>query len=846
MDDRTVFFFILHKLKKRVVDQSDERNTVMISTTQQTIIGQTEPFIELNNQGKILRFQLQETEYRLGRDRTWSDLEIPQKEWEVLSRQQAILLREGENYRIYDGDREKVSRNGLFINHTRISSKSGYLLEHGTRITIGQNPNNHVVLTYFNPASSPTVTPSRLRLNLDQLRDFPVELGRNPDPLRYSSMKLDAPIVSRRHATISPTRNGRYTIQDHSANGTFVNGQRIDRFVELHEGDRIRIGPFTLLYQHKSLEIVDRGNEIRLDAVHLVRSVKDKQGKERTILSDVSLSIEPGQLVALVGGSGAGKSTLMKTLLGIEPTTSGTVYLNGEDLRQQFDLYRSQVGYVPQDDIVHSNLAVEEVLSYACQLRLPNDTNVEAVVNRTLEQVKLSHVKQTFVRDLSGGQRKRVSIGVELLADPKLFFLDEPTSGLDPGLDKEMMLLLRDLANQGRTIILVTHATANLEVCDRVAFMGRGGKLCYFGSPQDAPAFFEMSSNDLKYFADIYLKLDQGRTKQEVEATVQKWATKFSHSTLFDNDETSVHLKPKSVAQKALKQSNNTILQQLRLLSQRYYQLILRDRTSLLLALLTGPIGITLIHLATQGKTPLVQSLSAEAIHASLALRTLFIFSCIAIWVGISCAAQEIVKEAAIYQRERLVNLSLTSYLGSKLIVRSGIALLQTILMIAAIVLNFQSPESKLLSWMLSAGITTFLTLLSSICLGLMLSAFVKNESEANNALPLIMIPQIIFSGVLFELEGLPTKIAWLLLSRWSVGAYGAIVDVNGMIPPAIEIPGHAPISQPIQATSVYDATWQNLGLNWSLLVLSTLVYLAVAFLLQKRKDLSTSGRTIH
>ncbi len=808
----------------------------MISTEQTTVVSQTQPFIELNNRGEILRFHLEAAAYQLGRDRTWSDLEIPQIGWEVLSRQQAILQRDGEDYRIYDGDREKVSRNGLFINHTRISAQAGCLLKHGTQITIGQDPNNQIVLTYFNPASSPTATPSKLRLNLKQLREFPVELGRDPDPRRYSSMRLDAPTVSRRHATISPTREGRYALQDHSTNGTFVNGQQIDRFVELQDGDRIRIGPFTLLYQHGNLELIDRGNEIRLDAVHLVRKVRDKHSQERTILNDVSLSIEPGQLVALVGGSGAGKSTLMKTLLGIEPTTSGTVYLNGEDLRQQFDLYRSQVGYVPQDDIVHANLTVEEVLSYACKLRLPTDTRVQTVVNRTLEQVKLSHVKHTLIRDLSGGQRKRVSISVELLADPRLFFLDEPTSGLDPGLDKEMMGLLRELADQGRTIILVTHATANLEICDRVAFMGRGGKLCYFGSPQTALEFFEMPANDLKYFADIYITLDRGRTKQEVQATVEQWAAKFKRTAACQSEV--ILSKPKPQIRSAATRSGFAWVRQLGLLSQRYGQLILRDRISLLLTLLTGPIGITLIRLAIADKTPLIQVSPTEAMQASLALRTLFIFSCIAIWVGISCAAQEIIKETAIYARERLVNLSLASYLGSKLVVRSAIALLQTVLMVVAIALNFQSPEAKLLVWEIGVGITTFLTLLSSICLGLMLSTFVRNENEANNALPLIMIPQIIFSGVLFELEGSPAKFAWLLLSRWSVGAYGAIVDVNAMIPPPINLPGRAPIPQPIQVNAIYEATWHNLGLNWSLLILSSCLYLAIAFILQKRKDI--------
>jgi ABC-type multidrug transport system ATPase subunit/pSer/pThr/pTyr-binding forkhead associated (FHA) protein len=805
-----------------------------------TLVSNTKPFLELKNQEEVLRFYLERDRHRLGRDRAWSDFEIPEMGWEVLSRRQAVLQREGDDYRIYDGDGEHSSRNGIFLNYTRLNARQGHLLKHGAQLTIGQDAANQITLTYCNPSSSPILTPSKLRLNLKHLKEWPVELGREPDPRRYASMQLDSPVVSRRHATIYPDPKGGYTLQDHSTNGTFVNGQRVERFVRLQDGDRIRIGPFTLLYQRHVLELADSGNQIRLDAYHLVRQVTDKMGQERRILDNVSLAIEPGQLVALVGGSGAGKSTLMKTLLGIEPTTSGTVFLNGDDLRQHFDLYRSQLGYVPQDDIVHRNLTVEEVLVYACKLRLPPDTDVEQVVKRTLEQIKLSHVRHTFVRDLSGGQRKRVSMGVELLADPKLFFLDEPTSGLDPGLDKEMMKLLRELADQGRTVILVTHATANIEVCDRIAFMGRGGKLCYFGPPQEALTFFDMPSPDLKYFADIYLKLDKGRTKQEVQATVSGWADKFNQSSFYQTYVQS-SLSPGQNSLPASKPSKHTGFSpfwQMLLLSQRYLQLVLRDRLSLALALLTGPIGIALINLAVQGNDPFITTESAQVTQATLALRVLFIFSCISIWVGLSCSAQEIVKESAIYARERLVNLGLLPYLGAKLFVRSGLALLQTLLIVVAVLIGFQRPDSTLLSWPFGLAITTFLTLLSSICLGLLLSTVVKNENEANNALPLIMIPQIIFSGVLFELEGWSQKISWLMLSRWSVGAYGVLVDVNALLPKPPNLPGQALPPQPIEPNPIYDATWHNLSLYWGILCASALLYLTFALYLQKRKDI--------
>ncbi len=807
---------------------------------QPTAVNLSQPYLELNNQEQVLRFYLKHDRYQLGRDRIWSNLEIPESGWGVLSRRQSILVKEGENYRVYDGDGNSPSRNGIFDDRTRINLTDGHLLKSGSQLRIGQDANNQIVLTYINPIGGTITVPSKLGLDLKSLREWPIELGRDPDPRRYASIQLDSPVVSRRHASIFPDSAGGHSLQDFSSNGTFVNDRPVDRFIKLNNGDRIRIGPFTLVYTKDSLEIADRGNQIRLDAFDLVRRVKDKTGQKKTILDGVSLAIEPGQLVALVGGSGAGKSTLMKTLLGIEPTTSGTVYLNGDDLRRHFDLYRSQLGYVPQDDIVHPQLTVAEVLSYACKLRLPPDTEVGEVVNRTLDQIKLSHVCNTFIRDLSGGQRKRVSIGVELLADPKLFFLDEPTSGLDPGLDKEMMNLLRELANQGRTVILVTHATSNIETCDRIAFMGRGGKLCYFGTPKGALEFFEMPAPDVKYFADIYLKLDRGTTKEEVQNNITSWAYKFFNSSFYQTY-VKAALSPGGGNHSTTKpkRAKSSPLRQLLLLSQRYAQLVWRDRFSLILALLTGPIGVGLIYLAIRGEDPLIKPDNLDTEQYFLALRVLFVFSCIAIWVGVSSSSQEIVKEAAIYSRERLVNLGLFAYLGSKVLVRSIVVILQTFLLVTTILIIFKSPKADLLPWATGLFITNFLTLFSSICLGLLISTVVKNENEANNSLPLIMIPQIIFSGVLFDLSGIADRLSWLMLSHWSVGAYGILVDVNGMIPKAVQAVGQLTGTSEIEPNNFYDPIWQNLREYWGILAASAAIYLLITLVLQKRKDIN-------
>jgi ABC transport system ATP-binding/permease protein len=820
---------------------------------QKTVL--SSPYIELRIQGeKPIRFNLGQNLHKLGRKPQWADLIIPEtKNWGIVSGRQAILQREGENYRIFDGDDDqKPSTNGIFINKKRITCSQGYLLTSGTLLEIGLDPNNCVKLTYIDPnlnQSSEQFTNRKLPFH--NLPQWPIELGREPTPNHYAFLELPSPIVSRIHAKISRTSQGDYLIEDCSTNGTFINGQKINQPVKLNDRDIIKIGPFTIIFnrQNLELEVFDIGQQIRLDADGLLINTKDKKRIINTRLNKISLPIEPGQLVALVGGSGTGKSTLLKALLGIEHLDQGKVLLNDNDLRKNFNLYRSQIGYVSQDDIIHPNLTVEEVLRYACRLRLPPETDVNKQIKRVLDQVKLTFVKNNLVSELSGGQRKRVSIAVELLADPHLFFLDEPTSGLDPGLDKEIMNLLKELADQGRTIILVTHATANIEVCDRIAFLGRGGNLCYFGPPKEAMNFFNIPSQDVKYFPDIYLKLEQGNTDQEVKDNVSNWANKFLKESPFHQSYMQ-SLKQRQTRNNANTNSGNYLniinkisqwiqvfLSQLYWLSMRYLRLTSREVIGLTLAIITAPISIILITLTLRDKDPLMQLDPPEMSQAPLALRVLFIFTCAALWVGLSSSVQEIVKESSIYARERLVNLGLFSYLTSKIVIRCGLAMIQTLLMVLVILIGFKSPESQLLSWPIGLGITSFLTILSSLSFGLMISSFVKNETEANNTLPLILLPQIIFSGVLFKLEGIAGKFSWLMISRWSVGAYGALVDVNSMVPEAIKTPLGETIERPFDPTDIYDPTWSNLTLNWLILVLHSLIYLGIALWFLKRKD---------
>jgi len=225
-------------------------------------------------------------------------------------------------------------------------------------------------------------------------------------------------------------------------------------------------------------------NPLRLDACDLVYRVGSLK-----LLDDVSLSILPTEFVTIVGVSGAGKSTLLNALCGFRPATKGSVFVNGDNLYKNYDAYRTELGYVPQDDIIHQDLTVQQALNFAAQLRLTPNTS-EADRRQQVEQVlmdlELQEQAKTYVKNLSGGQRKRVSIGVELLTKPGLFFLDEATSGLDPGTELQMMRLLRRMASQGRTVVLVTHTTKNLMISDLVVFLAKGGRVAYFGPPKDA------------------------------------------------------------------------------------------------------------------------------------------------------------------------------------------------------------------------------------------------------------------------------------------------------------------------------------------------------------------------
>ena len=367
-----------------------------------------------------------------------------------------------------------------------------------------------------------------------------------------------------------------------------------------------------------------------------------------------------------------------------------------------------------------------------------------------------------------------------------------------------------------------------------------------FGTPREALDFFSLTN-----FASIYRQLEAGNTPAEVNKTVRDWHDRFCESPYYQTYIEQVLSSPPSqdnslpIANQPfdLRRRLFASYRQWLVLARRYLCLIQRDRPSLLLSLLTAPlVALLLAWLDENSFAKLVPPVETQN---PAALKVLFTFTCAAIFVGLLGSVTEIVKEAGIYARERLVNLGIFPYLGSKLLVRGGLALMQTLLIVLAVLAGFSAPTNTPVPWTLGLAVTTFLTIFASLCLGLMVSAAARQETAANNSLSLILLPQIVLSGVLFKLQGWGAKLSWLTVSRWSVGAYGSLADVNGMIPPpeVRQTPlGSVELPRLVAPNLAYAATWHNLCLNWVILLVHAIIYLAITFWLQKRKDIAGNG----
>jgi ABC-type multidrug transport system ATPase subunit len=343
-------------------------------------------------------------------------------------------------------------------------------------------------------------------------------IGRAPD----CDVCLPHPSVSRYHALLERLHDGLRLRDLGSVNGVTVSGQRVYDPVFVREGEQVGIGPFLFTLRDGVIHSLDSSRSLRLEAYKVEKVVSLGKGQTRKLLDDVSLVVNPGEFVSLLGPSGSGKSTLMNCLNGRRRATGGRVLANGEDFYRHFDSFRQSLGYVPQRDIVHTQLSVFRALYYTARLRLPADTDpaeLQARLDRVLGEMDLRPHRDTLVGDLSGGQVKRVSLGAELLAEPCLLYIDEATSGLDAGTEARMMRLFRGLAEQGRSIICITHNVDHVDECHLALVLCRG-RLVYYGPPAEAPRWFRVNR-----ISDIYDRLS--------EKPAEEWAGQFAGCSLY-------------------------------------------------------------------------------------------------------------------------------------------------------------------------------------------------------------------------------------------------------------------------------------------------------------------------
>ena len=630
------------------------------------------------------------------------------------------------------------SSNGTFVNGKRIDKtpiQSEDIIYLGKRLEFK--------IEYLNKFINKNISGNNENNESDLLNKSYISIGRNDD----NDLVIDNIKVSRYHAKIVK-QDGRWIIEDlNSSNGTYVNGKKI-KSREVTENDTILIGgvPLKLSHIFTSPKIVN--TELKLSGNYLSYTVDG--GK--TIVDDISLTIFPGEFVGLIGPAGAGKTTLMMMMNGVIKPTCGEVLINNQSLHANYTAFKGQIGYVPQDDIIHRELKVKESLFYTGRLRLENasDQRINTQVDELMDTLSIKSAANTLIgspekKGISGGQRKRVNMGQELLTEPSILFLDEPTSGLDPKTDMDVMHLLKEISQKGKIVVLTTHniTEENFNILTHIVVLANGGKLAFFGSPQEAIGYF-----NVKKPYEIFTEL----SKQDSDY----WKNKYKDSDFYLKYMLERKMSLTREVPPGLNNSKRVFgISQYLTLLQRYAKVKMRDRMSTIILLLQAPIIAILIATFFHGD---------ENRHAAI-----FILTISAIWFGCSNAAREIVNEQSIFRRERMVNLKIPSYILSKVTILALLCTVQCLILagIAVPYHNLNGSFAAVFGNLLATSI-------ASLMMGLFISSISKTSEASMSILPIILIPQIIAAGFVISFNKLGDVlqvIAGFTVSRWAFEA---------------------------------------------------------------------------
>jgi ABC-type multidrug transport system ATPase subunit len=633
-----------------------------------------------------------------------------------------------------------------------------------------------------------------------------IHIGRSENE-QHNDIVVHDNTVSRTHCKLEITEENKIILTDlKSKNHTYVNGNPlINDSVVISETDFISIGNNVFSLSKQSIP-----KEIAITAIDISKKFSNK----KVALNPISFSIFKGDFIAILGPSGCGKSVMLKVLNGFGPATSGKVEFFGKDLYKNYENLKELIGYVPQDDIVHSELSVKEALYFAYQLRNKSkvdDYIIYNKINEVLSELNLlpKDILNQQVGSLSGGQRKRISIAIELLSDPKVLFLDEPTSPLDPETIEEFLNSLKKLTQKGTTIIMVTHKPEDLNFVDRVMWLGTGGYLAYYGGKDKFLEYFK-KENSINIYTELH-KAENARIWYE------KWFANFDKK----------QEKPATISEV---KSSYPFFRQLYWLTYRYFKIKINDKGYMALLLAQAPIIACLIIL----------------IFDKLTLSVLFMINLTAIWLGSSNAAREIVAELPIYHRERMYNLQLFPYVLSKLAVQIFFSVVQSFLFVGILFL-FYSNENVHLDYFLPLTGTMILISTAAVLMGLLLSALAKTSEQAIALLPLLLIPQLILSGVIYPIDH--NKLIELL-SCFSLGRLGTSIFtcIQGLVeyPMAIMNPNGI-MTTKFEVINAVDALKlpvtvglnpENMGMNIIMVISLCFIFIFGTVFALKKKDM--------
>lgn len=650
----------------------------------------------------------------IGRD-VRADVRIPRP---VVERSHLVLRHHDGEWTAHDN-----SVAGMYVGDLRVGSLP---IRGGETVNVGDPRGPRVTFDLGESGGTPRPeTPATVRI------------GRAPD----NDLLVSNLLASNHHATVIVTAAGARIQRADRFSATFVNGVPV-KSAPLRERDVVTIANDDFVYEAEHLAYTTRTGThtegLEVGGVGLL-------APDGTVLLDrVSFTADPGTVTAVIGPAGSGRSTLAAVIAGFRLPTAGSVRFEGRDVHANYPALRSRIGTVPTGETVHRGLTVSQALGYTAELRTPPDvTKLERqqICAQILDEIELTVHADSRIDTLSSSLRARAEVATELLTGPTLLVLDEPTSGVDPALDRDVMVMLRELAAAGRVVVVVTSTVMFLGLCDQVVLMAPGGRTAYVGAPADIGE--AMGSND---FADVF---------SAVAADPAGAQARFLQSNPPPGESPDVP----SVAPGG--RVPVPLWQQTAALARRQATLIAADRGYLaFLAVL--PFIVGLLPLSVAGD---MSELSARLILGLTSLGALV--------MGTALSVREIVCEREIFRHEQAVGLSATAYVMAKIGVCAVIGSFQSAVLIMLVTSVKGAPPTAgtLGDPRLDLFVVTAATCATASAFGLLMSSLARTPNQVVPLAVVVLLTQIALAGGLIAPRWPLSPSTWLS----SVAMLGAL-----------------------------------------------------------------------